>query len=366
MARSGVIYGSTGTFKTTAVAHFARWIAETTGKSTLLFSSDGGGWDPAQEEVHAKMILPYHVDANTIPLPIIRKVSQGYWPRNPEEPDIAKVLFARVDWSHVGGIAVEGITSIGTMLMRHCADKNLKTGQEGTSSFQQPIYMEVYDPTIREPIPQVVYETFTQNSKGHYGFVQNQLYSLISNFISLPVSYVLFTAHEKRYTEDGELQVGIATPGKAITPLVPTWVGDCIHAQDFRYTEEIDVPHPTDPGKIAKESVVRVRCRYHFNKHIDPATNAVFDAKPRVTHSKAMALEKLFPGGFFVPTTEHGFDTYLRAVDKLAQDAAQSDSLKNWRAKADERRTGRKPNGEPGLPQALPSQASVGGSEVPK
>jgi hypothetical protein len=327
MARSGCIFGSTGTFKTTAIAHMARYVAETTGKSTLLFSADGGGWSPCEEEVIAKMILPYRCDANLIPLPIVRKVSQGYWPENPDETDISRVNFKRVNWDKVGGIAVEGLTSLGTMLMRHCADKNLKTGEEGTSKFTMPILVE----------GEVRQEMFAQNSKGHYGFIQNQLYSLVTNFVSLPVSYVLFTAHEKKYAEDGELQCGISVPGKAITPLVPTWIGDCIHAQDFKVENRRSVPNPAKPGETIDEVTLDVVCRYYFVKHVDPATGAIFEAKPRVTHSKALELRKVFPGGFFVPTPEHGFDSYLRAVDKLAADAAQADSLRDWRKKADEK-----------------------------
>lgn len=327
MARSGIIYGATGSYKTTAIAHLARWIAETTGKKTLLFSSDGGGWTPCQEEVEAGMILPYKCDSNTIPLPIVRKISQGYWPENPEEPDVSQLNFIPVDWNEVGGIAVEGITSLGSMLMRHAADKNLKTGEEGTSKFSQSIIVN----------GQLTSETFAGNSKGHYGFVQGQLYSLVTNFTSLPVSYVLFTAHEKKYSEDGTLQYGIAAPGKAITPYIPTWVGDCIHAQDYKVKESVQVESMTEPGKKVAEEVVRVRCRYYFLKHPDPDTGIIFEAKPRVTHSKVAELEKRFPGGFFTPTTEHGFDQYLRVLDELAKDAAAADSLKDWRGKWDQR-----------------------------
>jgi hypothetical protein len=333
MARSGVIYGPSGTYKTTAIAHFSRWIAETTGKSTLLLSADGGGWAPCDEEIQAKMILPYHVDSQTIPLPIIRKVSQGYWPDNPEEADISKVVFRRVNWDKVGGMAIEGITSIGTMLMRHYADKNIKSGEEATSRFRQPI--RVWDD--EKGTSEVVDEWFGQSSKGHYGGVQNQLYSMVMNFNSLPVAYTLYTGHEQKYAEDGDLVCGIKAPGKAITPLIPTWVGDCIHAQDYREKRKITLVPAKDGKEAVEEETVRIICRYYFVKHVDSATGAVFEAKPRVTHSKVLELEKLFPGGFFVPTPEHGFDLYLAAVDKLAQDAAASDALRDWRRRADER-----------------------------
>src|ERR1700678_1774529 len=62
MARSGCLYGSTGTYKTTAIAHFSRYIAETTGKATLLLSADGGGWTPCDEEIAVEMIRPYRLD----------------------------------------------------------------------------------------------------------------------------------------------------------------------------------------------------------------------------------------------------------------------------------------------------------------
>jgi hypothetical protein len=326
VARSGVIYGSTGTFKTTAVAHFAHWIAETTGKATLLFSTDGGGWEPCQEEVLAGMIRPYKCDSNYIPLPIIRRVSQGYWPENPDEESIEQVNFIPVNWQEIGGIAVEGISSISRMLMRHAADKNLKMGQEGTSSFSQPIRV----------MGQLVNETFSQNSKGHYGGVQNQVLSLINNFTALPVSYVLFTGHEKKIDEPGVgKQFGLDVPGKAIDSAIPPMIGDFIHAQDYKVVEKVKVADSGVESGFREEETIRIRCRYYFVKHPDPDTGIIFDAKPRVTHSKVMELEKHFPGGFFVPTPEHGFDDYLRTVDKLAQDAAQSDSLRNWRERMD-------------------------------
>ena len=87
MARSGSSwYGPTGAFKTTAVAHFlAHYVAETTGKATLLLSTDGGGWQPCQAGSGRRNDRALPVEANSIPLPILRKISQGYWPEDPDE-----------------------------------------------------------------------------------------------------------------------------------------------------------------------------------------------------------------------------------------------------------------------------------------
>jgi hypothetical protein len=328
MARSGVIYGDTNTYKTTAGAHLARYIFDLTGKATVLLSADGGGWSPCQKEVDAGMIRPFRVDTATIPLPMLRKVSQGYWPVNPTEKDVSKIDFRPINWDEVGGAIVEGFTSIGTMLMRHAADRNLKTGEEGTTPFSQPIMVN----------GEIKMETFAGSSRGHYNFVQNQEYGLTMNFISWPVEYVLFTGHEKK-TEDGDRNTvyGIAAPGKAITALIPTWVGDCIHAQDYQVKRVIKAPKiDGKPGEMVEEDSVDTFCRYYFKKHPDPSTGIMYPAKPRVAHSAVAALDREFPGGFFVPTTEHGFDLYLKALDRLAaSEGEDDDTLKRWRAKMD-------------------------------
>jgi hypothetical protein len=336
MAKSGCIYGPTSTFKTTAISHLARYVAEKTGKLTLLFSADGGGWAPCEEEVRAGMILPYRCDTATIPLPILRKFSQGYWPENPEESDISKVNFVRMNWNEVGAIAIEGFTSIGTMLMRHAADRNLKTGEEGTTPFMQPI---VVDGQVRN-------ETFAGNSRGHYNFCQNQLYGLTMNLTSLPVEYVLFTALEKKTEEDGSTIMGVAVPGKAITPQIPTWVGDLIHAQDYSVPKTIKAPPPgkrieqCKPEELVDTIVMDMVCRYYFKKHPDPVTGLLFPAKPRISHGAYRELERRFPGGYFEPTPDSGFDQYLKVIDELT--AGRADGLKGWREKMDER-LGRKP-----------------------
>lgn len=324
----------------------ARYIAEKTGKSTLLLSGDGGGWTPCDEEIEAGMIKPFRLDTSTIPLPMLRKISQGYWPENPEEPDVSLINFVHVNWDDVGAVAIEGFTSIGQMLMRHAADRNLKTGEQGTTPFSQPIRVD----------GEIIYETFAGNSQGHYNFVQNQLYGLTMNFISWPVRYVLFTGHEKKTEEDGSRKTiyGVSVPGKAITPLIPTWVGDCIHAQDYAVPRKVKVPPPgkrmdeVKPEDLMETEVVDTICRYYFKKHPDPDTGIMFPAKPRVPHRYVAVIERFLPGGFFEPSTEHGFDMYLRTLDELVVrgQIKEDDSLRDWRAKADAK-LGRGPKPQP-------------------
>lgn len=332
MARSGVIYAGTGRWKTTAVKHFAHYIAETTGKATLLFNSDGGGWVACEPEVAVGMIRPYRCEANVLPMVLARKISQGYWPVNPDEINPEKILLRKVDWDEVGGIAVEGWTSLSMMLMRYCADKGIKGGdKEYAGLFQLPITIET------EAGSAVIQERFGPSTQNHYGMVQNQLNGLVMNFSSLPVRYVLFTALESTgKDDDGSLIYGPQIAGRKATAMAPAWVGDCIHVQDYAVKRKVQAPDPAGSGMIDTE-VIDIKCRYYFMPHPDPTTGIVFPAKPRITPEKIGELRKHYPYGYFEPTPERGFDEYLKLCDRLGEEQAQSDSLRNWRNKQDQK-----------------------------
>jgi hypothetical protein len=325
MARTGINYGASGVFKTTAAKHFARYIYQKTGKGTLLFSMDGGGWAPLDPEIRAGVVQAYRGNME-IPLPVLRRVSQGYWPEDVSASEATKVNLRRVDWSQWGGMIVEGLTSISQALMRHLADKQIKTGEEATSPFTQRVIVD----------GQVVNETFAGNSKAHYGFVQNTLYSLVTNFSSLPCEYVLFTALESRTEEDDRSTIyGPQIAGKKATALVPSWVGDCLHSEGYPVETVVQVPDPKDAKKLVDSTMVDTKVRTYFVKHPDPSTGIMFPAKPRVAPEKVAELMKKFPGGYYEPTTEHGLDIYLQTIDAL--NAEQGDEVAKWRAAIDQK-----------------------------
>lgn len=323
MARTGVIYGDSGTHKSTAAKHFARYIYEKTGKETLLFSQDGGGWAPMEPEIQAGMILPYRCNAET-PLSVIRKVSQGFFPEDPKQTMAERTNFLPIDYSRYGGMIVEGLSSISQAIMRYLADKGVKTGEEATNQFGQNIIVN----------GKVETEKFAGNSRGHYGFVQNALYSMVTQFSSLPMEYVLFTALESRTEDDDKSTIyGPQIAGKKATNLVPSWLGDCIHAQGYAASRVVKVPDPSDRSKMIDTTVVDTIVRMYFTKHPDPNTGIMFPAKPRVTPEKIAELMKLYPGGYFEPTVNDGFDKYLQAVDSLS--TSQAADVTKWRDEQD-------------------------------
>lgn len=335
MARTGLIYGPTGARKTTAVAHFAHYIAEVTGKATLLLSADGGGWSPAGPEIKVGMIVPWRLETDVLPLPLLRKASQGLMPTDPEEMRPDKINLQPIDWNKFGGIAVEGWTSIGRVIMRYLPDKGVNVGGEDRSklgTFSVPVIVG----------GTVVQERFSSNTRGDYGFVQNVLSGLVMNWASLPCHYVLFTALEaKGRDDDGTTIYGPGIPGKAVIADSAQWVGDCLHAQDYPIVRTVKVPDPTDSTKQVDSTVVDTAVRFHYMSHPDPQTGIIFKCKPRCAPTQIPKLYEKWPGGYFEPGLRAGFDTYLNLMDELEGNGAEDESLKAWRDKQDARRAGR-------------------------
>jgi hypothetical protein len=326
MARSGVIYSGSGNFKTTAVKHFAHYIYEVSRKKTLLLSMDGGGWDPCLPEVLDGLISPYRCNIE-IPLPVLRKISQGYWPKDPQETSGSRVNMIPVNWDEFGGVAVEGLTSFSNAIMRYLSDKGVVVGGEKflPGKFDAPIMVNGVETR----------ETFGSSTLGHYGFTQNVIYSTIMNLIGLPCLYVLFTALEsKAEDEDRVTTYGPQVAGKKLTAQVPSLVGDCIHSEGYAVTRTTKVRNPTT-GELEDSPTVETLVRSYFVKHPDPVTGILFPAKTRVTPERIDDLLKRYPGGFFVPGKEEGFDRYLHVVDELQR--GQADSVRAWREKVDER-----------------------------
>jgi hypothetical protein len=341
MARSICLYAGTGCFKTSQIAFFARYIAERTGKATLLLSTDGGGWAPCEPEIIAGMIRPWRCETAYTPLSLMTKVSKGYWPENVDaineaiarmfqtkQPELEANMIP-INWAEIGGIAVEGLTSIGAVAMRYLPDKNISVGGENRNvagmSFTAPL---VVDGLMSS-------ETYGSSTRGDYKFSQDYLYGLVNNFNSLPCHAVLFTALEAKTTEDGDKMgaptYGPAMPGKIATAQCGPWFGDLLHGQDFPVPRTVKVQDPADPAKQVDQTTIEVAVRYFYRKHPDPQSGILFPAKPRCAPGKIAELEREFPGGFFQPTTEWGLDRYLAAVDRLAEDASKSESLMGWR-----------------------------------
>ena len=276
------------------------------------------------------------------PLPVLRKLSKGYWPKVVEDPKTKQMRIVLVEptadtWRRVGGVVVDSMSMASLEGMRDVIDKGKAMAQEPVTPFQESV--TIVDALGRESQSA---ETFAAPAKAHYGFGQNLAYGLINAFSSLPVELVGFTMLEKKAEEEDRTTIyGPDVPGKAATPKVPSWVGDCLHFYGFDETKE--VPLLDEKGtqildankKPVLRKIMEHKVHAYFMRHPDPKSQIAYPAKPRVPAERWHEMLKRFPGGYFVPTTEGGLDLYLRAVDEL--EASATDSMKDWRAEIDKK-----------------------------
>jgi hypothetical protein len=310
-----VTYGPTGVRKTSQIGEFAEYIYEKTGKPTRLYTADGGGYGVIQDYVNAGIIIPWRFSPEKNPLPAIVKASKGAWPKKLVnginvggiviEPDHSKPGAGVEAFKDVGAIAVESWYSIAELLMADVISKGRKISEDVVSMFEED--------GIK----------FGASSRGHYGWAQKTLLGLIRNFAALPVERVLFTSVESK-GEDKLTKVltyGPMAAGSAITAIIPTYVGDCLHFEDFVESGGADPGNP-------KQNLVRSRVKVWFQQHPDSQSpNIMWPAKSRIVPAKLGEFRaKVGANGYFVlpdaeagkPVDTHGgLYKYLKAQDEL-------------------------------------------------
>jgi|GEM_PF-3130117 len=357
MAEIIIVYGGSGSFKT-AQSHFlAKYIYKKYGKITQLASCDGGGWKPLEPDIEAGLIEAWGISAIENPRSVMRKLSQGFWPKIVESNGTRKLVLTPPDastWKRVGCRVHEGLTSTANIIMRDALNKQMvvagdQKGERGAISFQEEVTI-----TDAKGLESKGVEKYSFATPGNYNDAQRAVYDFACNYRSLPCPYVYITALEARGEEEDTKKtiIGPAVVGKAMTAQVGAWCGDLIHAEDFF----VDVPDPTH--KLTEEqrkagakqrTMQQSKARYWFIRHPDPVTGMLFPAKPRVAPEQIPELLKVFPGGYFEPTTESGLDAYLEVVEKIQ--AAAAGDVREWMKQQD---------------LAREAASKVGGTEAPK
>lgn len=311
MARTCLIYGVSTSRKTSQVKAFSQYIYERTGKPTWYMTGDGGSWEPAAPEIAAGLIKVLRISSNVVPLPVIRKISQGYWYDGGEVVDPNTLPnMVPIDWAQCGALFIEGLTAIGQMIKNFLAERGIVLGEEMVGKFGQNISID----------GNAMVEQFGNNSRAHYNFVQNQLYAVTMNFASLPCDTVVVTALEKK-GEDGDDNratiIGPDVPGKAVTGTVPAWFWNAINHQF----------HKVENGEGTKLDL-----RAHFITFPDPDTGIPIKCKTSLSKEAIAKLNGHLAQGWY-DLDNFSLADYLRLTDELGKTG--SDELMEWRKKID-------------------------------
>lgn len=327
-----VIYGPTGSRKTSQIRAFAKYIYEKTGKKTRLISMDGGGWGTAQDYIDAGIIEPWRLVEEANPRIAIQKASKGAWPEHMDRGFRAssKIIEVMPDkrkesLKDIGAYAVEGWASIASVTMRYDISKG-RGGAEGI--------VARWEEKINPDDPNEVPEVFGAPSRSSYGITQNFLLDIIRNFSGLPLERVLYTSLEGKGVDkmDGVTNYGPASAGGAITSLIPAFVGDCLHFEDFKEEKGVDPKNP-------KQKLIEEGVRVWFTKHPDAQTGVMWPAKSRIIPAQIAEFKKLLgSAGYFIlgDNAEPDLGTYLRLQDEMLGKGV--DKAIAWKNMIDEKR----------------------------
>lgn len=303
MPDTGILYGETSTFKTTNMGFAAEHFYEVTGGATgRLICSDAQGPTILQPYIDAGMLEPYNFLSAEEPEYTMRKLVEGYWPdASGRLVPSAPGTFGR---GKVGWYLVDTIGGIGDCLMDKLRQDGRQIGQDVVGKWS----IGTGDQT----------EKFCNNPPSHYGWVQREVLSWMRNMSGLPVAAILYGAHEaKGESEDNKLPIrGPSLVGTAATPRIPKDLGYCIHME--AYTRDV-----TD--EATKITTKETKVRGFFVNHPDQAFPQItYKCNPRVPVGGMARLMERFPGGFFVPTLEHGLDEFLRERYAILKEMAGS------------------------------------------
>lgn len=324
-----MLYGESGSTKTTQAMFIAKWIYEKYGLLTRWITADGGGYKPVQdaglEELGIVKVLDItgrkHILADA------RKLIRGWWPQvvvNESGQRVRRMSpISAEEAKKIGCYVAEGTTSFSTAFKLHISRNAPGMGSQGRSW------------TYEEDG-----EIFGGISQSHYGAIQTFIYEMMQTLRSLPntldkeavrmpnLKVVVWTGLVgKGEAKNTITKYGPQIAGTAVTTECPQWLGDCLHLHKF---SEVTTEEGTNIQSVRNNPVA------FFLEHPDPETGINYLAKPRVAPSSYPLLLKVYPGGYVALTPEVGIEHYLKTLDKLSNKAKGVTA--KWKEEVDRKR----------------------------
>lgn len=244
--------------------------------------------------------MGYSIPPN--PFPVLIKLSEGYWPTLHNGKLVMTPPRLNADGrivtdsgQIVGQYAIEGLSTIASMLLQDHIRNVRKIGQDVVGEFTQLVYISGDKGDISTPVK------FGKAAPSHYGQVQEfVLLDLVPRFAVLPLTRVIWTAHEAKGDDDvtgmKNSVLGPATVGKATVKKTGMKFGDTLH-----FSKHIDKLRKD--GKIVMDSrgepLQEILYRAYYEDHPDEElTRMVWPAKLSLPLKRVQELHTTFPGGY--------------------------------------------------------------------
>lgn len=256
-SRVELVYGRSGSGKSTWCIKLARHFYQTKGLKTRLYIGDGGlETYESSGLIEAGVMEVLQYNNRKEPILTCQRICEGYWPKDPNDPNspLIKPDFEQLR-ANYGLYIFEGLTAMADHMM---SDK------EGGMAWRA-----ARGEKIGQDTPFVIMEggeKFGGNPPSHFGFVQRKIEDNIERTRALP-GWVQWTAHERKAedydTKDTEFGPDIC--GKALTTKIGARFGNSIHLhpamKTIKQKDEVT-------GKMVDHEIVDYRA--YTRKHFDP------------------------------------------------------------------------------------------------
>lgn len=317
-----LIYGRSGSGKTSWILKLARYLFLKTGKRTRWLIADGGGetitttgWTGPDGFIDLWMF-----SNRNNPIETSQLICEGYTPADPLNPNTKMLPPTQRILDDTALWVFEGLTYMSDYIMGE------KIG--GLANRMARGERLNNDDSFRLKDGDLV---FGGNARTHYGFTQRKILDLISRTASLPgIKY--WTAHEVK-VEDVDYRESLFGPdvcGQKLTARIGASFGNTIHMHVAH------IESKTKDALTGKEvKVIEANHRAYLQVHYDPdaQTTAKYFANTRVDARVRVAFPSLVPE-FLFPADPIAFYTLIdqarsreAELDKAVQELPDLKSL---------------------------------------
>lgn len=251
--KSLLIYGETQSGKTSLLGTIARAYYQRTGKRTRLIMTDEGGFSAIAPEIDEGIIEVVSLVADNQPQSNLMWLAKGHFVGVDGNIDRNKPQL-----DNIGMVVLDSITSAAELVKNYFVQSGTKVAQDVVGLREEQGLK------------------FGAPSMSHYGAVQQFILQLVTQFNSLPVDKVIYTALESKGTDstDGAIILGPSVAGKALTGVLPSRINRILHL------EIVPSPNKTDRTY-----------RVYYRPHIDSTLGRSWPANLRLPLAASHKLQ---------------------------------------------------------------------------
>lgn len=265
-----LVYGVSGSGKTSWWLQLARFLWQTKGLRTRWYLGDGGGGTLKVVDAEKFLqIMPYSLWDH--PFETTAKLCDGYFPADPTKPNSPLLPPGVADWGEIGLVVFEGLSVMADYLMGD-RDGGLANRMAKGQVLNNDASFSFTDGQLK----------VGGNARTHYNLAQRRILSLVDATRALPV-HVGWTAHERKVEDEyREAWIGPDVVGQMLTTKIGMSFENTIHLHTVKTKRMVQDPltkKPVEQVIVSRRAYTRTHfdpdqlhhVKFYANTRLDPA-----------------------------------------------------------------------------------------------